>query len=212
MQSNLAVTDKTRVKRGPKRADYSIERIHQIIDASLLCHVSQCVEGQPFITPTCHWRQGDYLYWHGHSHARNLSVGQPVAVNICQLDGLVMARSAFHHSINYRSVTLFGIPELVTDKQEQTESLRWFVDKISPERWAQLRPMTETELKATGIVRLKIQEASCKVRAAPPVDDADDYEWPVWAGVIPLEKRWGSMEQDPVQSVDYPEPKLSDAF
>lgn len=201
-------TSKSHVKRGPNRATYDRQSIHQIIDDSLLCHVAQSIDGQAFVTPTCHWREGDYLYWHGHSKARNVASKEPVCINICQLDGLVLARSAFHHSINYRSVTLFGTPEMVTDAAEKARHLKLFVDKVSPNRWDALRPVTDNEVKATGIVRIAITEASCKVRAEPPSDDKNDYTWPVWAGVLPLEKQWGKPQQDPLQTDDYSLPEV----
>lgn len=207
MQSNTAQnsdhlkSDKSKVRRGAKRASYDKALMIEILDASLMCHVAQIINDQPFVTPTCHWRDGDYFYWHGLSSARNVAqaAATPVSINIALLDGLVMARSAMHHSVNYRSVTLFGTPEAVTDDAEKTRQLKIFVDKVSPNRWEQLRPMTEQELKATGIVRIPITEASAKVRAEPPIDDKEDYNWPVWAGVIPLSRKWETPEMDPKQ-------------
>ncbi|TBR43924.1 pyridoxamine 5'-phosphate oxidase family protein [Marinomonas agarivorans] len=195
-------SNKSKVRRGAKRANYDKAQIIDILDASLMCHVAQTINDQPFVTPTCHWRDGDYFYWHGLSSARNVKQAEatPVCINIALLDGLVMARSAMHHSVNYRSVTLFGTPEAVTDRTEKTRQLEIFVEKVSPRRWSQLRPMTEQELKATGIVRIPINEASAKVRAEPPIDDEQDYDWPVWAGVIPLLRQWGDVEMDPRQT------------
>ncbi|WP_245584204.1 pyridoxamine 5'-phosphate oxidase family protein [Saccharospirillum impatiens] len=200
-------TGKSHVKRGPGRARYDIEQLHAIIDATLLCTVAQSLDGQPFVTPTCHWRDGDYLYWHGHAKARNLAPGQPVCINILQMDGLVLARSAFHHSINYRSATLFGNAEAVTGPEEKARQLRRFVDRISPDRWDALRPMTDNELKATGLSRILISEASCKIRAEGVNDDAADTDWPVWAGVMPLEKHWGAPIQEAGQAT-YSVPRL----
>ncbi|MCH8533279.1 MAG: pyridoxamine 5'-phosphate oxidase family protein [Saccharospirillum sp.] len=194
-------TDRSHVKRGPNRADYDRDRVDQILDASLFCTVAQSIEGQPFATPTCHWRDGDYLYWHGHAKARNLAPGQPVCINVTQFDGLVLARSAFHHSVNYRSVTLFGQAEAVTDPDEKARQLERFVDKIAPGRWPQLRPMNGPELKGTGVSRIRITEASCKVRAEGVNDDAEDVDWPVWAGVVPLQRQWGTPEQEREQPV-----------
>lgn len=194
-----APSAKTQVKRGRKRASYDLKTARQIIDASLLCHVAQSIHGQPVVTPTCHWRDGDRLYWHGHTKARNVSDDNPVCINICQLNGLVLARSAFHHSVNYQSVTLFGTPELVSDREEKLHQLERFVDKISPGRWPQLRPITEQELMLTAIAWVPINEASVKLRDEPPVDDEADYSWPVWAGVLPLERTWGEAVTDPRQ-------------
>jgi len=207
-------TQKSKVRRGAKRENYDKQLILDILDDSLMCHVAQTINEQPFVTPTCHWRDGDYFYWHGLSSARNVrqTIATPVCINVALLDGLVMARSAMHHSINYRSVTLFGTPEAITDEVEKARLLKIFVDKVSPERWGQLRPMTEQELKATGIVRIPINEASAKVRAEPPVDDDADYDWPVWAGVIPLERNWGEHQQDPVQTTVHNLPTSPDAF
>ena len=199
------------VRRGPKRASYDAELIHQIIDSALLCHIAQQKEGQCFVVPTCHWRDGDYFYWHGHAKARNVhgsaQAQQKVCISICQLDGLVLAHSAFHHSVNYRSVCLFGVPEAVTDFDEKARHFKIFLDKVCPERWESLRPITDDEIKNTGLVRIKIEEASAKLRAEPPVDDAADYDWPVWAGVIPLEQKWGKAQQDPKQTEPYTEPE-----
>ncbi|MEX2322117.1 MAG: pyridoxamine 5'-phosphate oxidase family protein [Saccharospirillum sp.] len=192
-------TEKSHVKRGPGRASYEHEQLLDIVDASLLCTVAQSIDGQPYVTPTCHWRDGDYLYWHGHAKARNLAPGQPVCINIMQMDGLVLARSAFHHSVNYRSATLFGTAEAVTEPEEKARQLHIFLDKISPDRWDDLRPMTDNELKATGLSRILISEASCKIRAEGVNDEAEDADWPVWAGVMPVEKRWGEPIQEEQQ-------------
>lgn len=182
---------RSHVKRGPGRALYERAVLDDILDATLLCTIAQSIDGQPFATPTCHWRDDDYLYWHGHAKARNLAIGQEVCVNIAQLDALVLARSAFHHSVNYRSATLFGQAEAITDPAEKARQLERFVEKVSPGRWGLLRPMTDNEVKATGVVRLHIKDASCKIRAAGVLDDDEDLNWPVWAGVIPLERQWG---------------------
>jgi nitroimidazol reductase NimA-like FMN-containing flavoprotein (pyridoxamine 5'-phosphate oxidase superfamily) len=200
-------TDKSHVKRGPGRAGYNLAQLQDIIDATLLCTVAQSIDGQPFVTPTCHWRDGDFLYWHGHAKARNLAPGQPVCINIMQMDGLVLARSAFHHSINYRSATLFGRAEAVTDPDHKAEQMRRFIDRISPDRWDSLRPMTDNEMKATGVSRTLINEASCKVRAEGVNDDAADIDWPVWAGIMPQEKHWGAPVQETGQA-DHPLPRL----
>ncbi len=205
--TRLNKTDLSQVKRGPNRATYDKQTALNIIDSSLMCHVGQTREGQVFVTPTCHWRDGDYLYWHGHSKARNvkgpIDAPEKVCINISQLDGLVMARSAFHHSVNYRSVTLFGVPEWIEDHEEKRRQFEIFLEKVSPGRWTQLRPVNDTEIKATGLVRIKIEEASVKFRAEPPIDDPEDKNWPVWAGVIPLEKSWGEAEQDPIQTSQF---------
>lgn len=203
----LSSTELTRVKRGPKRAVDDREAMLAFVDQSLLCYVGFQINGQVRVIPTCHWREGDYLYWHGHSKAANI-VGsgtqkQKVCITLASLDGLVMARSAFHHSVNYRSAMIYGVPEAVTDPDEKRYHFKRFVEKLSPGRWELLRPITEQEVKATGIMRVKLDEASMKVRAEGVLDDDEDLNWPVWAGVLPIHPQWGTPEQDPAQ-VDHP--------
>ncbi|MFD1383040.1 pyridoxamine 5'-phosphate oxidase family protein [Rhodanobacter aciditrophus] len=209
MSASLQTPTST-VKRGANRASYDVELVHKILDDTLLCHIGQQMNGQVFVTPTCHWREGDYLYWHAHSKARNthgaVKEGQKVCINVCELDGLVLARSAFHHSVNYRSVTLFGVPEPIEDYDEKMRHFKLFVDKVSPNRWDSLRPVKDIEVKATGLVRIKIEEASVKVRAQGALDDDEDFDWPVWAGVLPLEKQWQAPQQNDDQTQDYPAP------
>lgn len=214
--TQLKVTDLTTIKRGPKRASFDQQAAWALIDMTLMCHVAQIVEGsggegqvgvenQVVVTPTCHWRDGDYLYWHGHRRARNLAYDQPVSINICALDGLVMARSAFHHSINYRSLTVFGTPEWIEDEEHKAQQLQRFVEKVSPGRWQQLRPMTPQELAATGVVRVALDEVSLKCRSGGPNDDEADADWPVWAGVIQRYSHWEAA-QDSQQSTAYQGP------
>ncbi len=209
-------TPLSKVKRGPNRASYDKDLALDIIDAALMCHVGQTKDGQVFVTPTSHWREGDYFYWHAHSKARNVKgpIDKPekVCINISLLDGLVLARSAMHHSVNYRSVTLFGVPELVDDKEEKVRQFKLFLDKVSPGRWEELRPVNESEIKATGVVRIKIEEASVKFRAEPPIDDPADIDWPVWAGVVPLERHWGAPQTDPIQQQNFAPAKPPKAF
>ncbi len=214
--SDSLETPLSKVKRGPNRAQYDKKTALEIIDAALMCHVAQTKNGQAFVTPTCHWREGDYFYWHAHSKARNvkgpIDEPQKVCINISLLDGLVLARSAMHHSVNYRSVTLFGVPELIEDKDEKVRQFKIFLDKVSPGRWEQLRPINDNEVKATGLVRIKIEEASVKFRGEPPRDDPEDYNWPVWAGVVPLERQWGECQQDPKQNTVHDTPHSPNAF
>jgi len=214
--SKTLETPLSKVKRGPNRALYDSETAFSIIDNTLMCHVGQSKNGQVFVTPTCHWREGEYFYWHGHAKARNIKAPiddtEKVCINLCQLDGLVLARSAMHHSVNYRSVTLFGVPELIEDAEEKARQFKIFLDKVSPGRWDALRPIHDIEIKATGLLRIKIEEASIKVRAEPPVDDPEDNDWPVWAGVVPLQQQWGPLEQDPIQTELFDTPTPPDAF
>ncbi|ADZ89388.1 pyridoxamine 5'-phosphate oxidase family protein [Marinomonas mediterranea] len=193
-------TELSTVKRGSNRALYDTETVYKIIDETLIGHIAQSKAGQVFVTPTCHWRDGEYLYWHAHSKARNVrdSVKEEkkICFNICALDGLVLARSAFHHSVNYRSISLFGVPELIENDDEKVRQFKNMLDKVSPNRWDSLRPIKDIEIKATGLARIKIEEASVKMRAEGVNDDEDDLDWPVWAGVLPLERSWGKAEQD----------------
>ncbi len=200
----LSSTPLTQVKRGAKRAQSDRQAMLDFIDQSLLCFVGFQINGQVRVIPTCHWRDGDYLYWHGHSRAANIHGAEQaqdkVCITLATLDGLVMARSAFHHSANYRSVMVYGVPEAVTDPEAKRYHFERFVEKLSPGRWDALRPVTEVETKATGILRVRLDEASMKVRAAGVVDDEADLDWPVWAGVLPVHQVWGEPEQDEAQA------------
>lgn len=202
---------RTEIQRGRKRGLTDLETAFDIIDDNLLCHVAQIRNGHPMATPTCHWRDGDKLYWHGHAKAFNVvgSKSQQVCINISQLDGLVMARSAFHHSVNYRSITLFGQPQLVVDETEKTRQLKKFVDKVSPGRWDKLRPINEKELMITSVAWIPIDEYSIKVRAEGVNDDEADIDWPVWSGVLPISKTFLPAKPEANAQYDVPEmPKL----
>ena len=179
---------RTRVKRLHKRAHYDKETIYRVLDAGLLCHVGYIIDGAPYVTPTLYWREGDHVYWHGSSASRMLrqTAGMEVCLTVSHLDGLVLARSGFHSSVNYRSVMLFGRAEKVADPKSKLAGLEEFMEGILPGRWAEIRPVTRQELKATTMLSMKIDEVSAKVRDAPPADDEEDYALPVWAGVIPF--------------------------
>lgn len=194
MSNSLQSTAST-VRHGAKRADYQRETVYALLDELLVCQIGQHVDGRVVVTPTCHWRDGDYLYWHAHAHARSCAgaAGSQVCINLCSLDGLVMARSAFNHSVNYRSVTLFGVPEAVTDPTEKLAQLKRFVDRFSSGRWETLRPIRDEEIRATSVVRMLISDASVKVRQGPPADDKADLEWPVWAGEMRLQRQWQAL-------------------
>lgn len=178
-----------------KRGAYDPETVHAILDAGVLCHVGYLVEGQPYVTPTAYWREGDHVYWHGSSASRMLRTqagGVDVCFTVSLLDGLVLARSGFHHSMNYRSVMALGRAELIDGSDAKLCALKAFTDRLMPGRWEELRAPTGQELKATTILRLPLHEASAKVRTGPPVDDEADYALPVWAGVLPLSLVAGS--------------------
>ena len=183
-------TARTRVVREPERGVYDRETAYAILDEGFLCHVGFIADGQPFVIPTSYGRNGDSLYIHGSAASRmlrRLNEGVPVCVTVTLLDGLVLARSVFNHSMNYRSVVILGTAKLVDDPQEKLEALRILSEHIIAGRWDDARKPNERELKATSVLRLPIEEFSAKVRTGPPIDDKEDYSFPTWAGVIPLE-------------------------
>lgn len=184
------VTEKTEITRLAKRGAYDKETVYQILDEALFCTVAYVREGQPFQIPTGFVRMGDKIYIHGSVgsfYMRELrDKKHPVCLSITLMDGLVLARSAFHHSVNYRSVVVFGEPQLVSDSSELYKALELFTDKICPGRWADVRKPTDGEWKNTMVLSFDIKEASAKVRTGPPKDDEDDYTMDVWAGVVPL--------------------------
>jgi uncharacterized protein len=188
--SQFAPTDRTQVKRLPKRGQYDREVVYKILDTAFVCHVGFNVEGQPYVIPTNYGRAGDTLYLHGSAASRmlrTLSEGVPVCVTVTHVDGLVLARSAFHHSVNYRSVVILGTAKLVSDPAEKNEALRIFTEHVMKDRWDDVRQPTEQELKATTVLSLQLEEVSAKIRTGGPIDDPEDYALPVWAGVLPLE-------------------------
>jgi nitroimidazol reductase NimA-like FMN-containing flavoprotein (pyridoxamine 5'-phosphate oxidase superfamily) len=202
-------SDRARVRRLPKRGRYDRATIDAILDAAIVGHVAWVGDGQPFATPTNVWRQGDRLYWHGSSASRMLRAtdGQPVCVTVTHLDGLVVARSGFNHSVNYRSVMALGTAHLVTDDAEVDAALDAFIDHLYPGRAATLRPMTPKERKATAVMWLDLAEASAKVRADVSHDDEGDEAWPAWAGVIPVEMMRREPEPDPFVPEGMPAPE-----
>jgi len=185
---SLTPTERSRVRRLPKRARYDLDTIYAILDAGFICHVGYVNDRQPYVTPTAYWREGDYVYWHGSHASRMLNhvPARPVCLTVTHLDALVVARSGFHHSINYRSVMIFGRPLRVDDEEAKHRALEHFVERIYPGRWSGLRPVTRKELKATTVLSMPIEEASAKIRTGGPVDDEPDYRLPIWAGVIPV--------------------------
>ncbi len=176
----LKKTTRTKVVRNHKRADYDRAVVNEIIDATPLCHVSYIIDGRPYATPTFQWREGDVIYWHGSSASRFLRqiVGKEVCLVVIHFDGLVLARSAFHHSVNYRSVMLFGHAIKVANA-EREEHLPKFVENLIPGRWETLRPVTAKEANATTVFSMPINEGSTKVRNGPPIDDDEDYSLPI---------------------------------
>ena len=201
-------SDRTRVRRLPKRGHYDRATIDAILDAAFVGHVAWVQDGQPYATPTAVWRQGDRLYWHGSSASRMLraSDGASVCVTVTLLDGLVLARSGFNHSVNFRSVMALGTANLVTDDAEAELALKAFVDHLYPGRWPGLRPMSPKERKATTVLWMDLAEASAKVRADINHDD-DDEHWPIWAGVIPVRMVLGDPEPDAFVPAGTPAPE-----
>ncbi|MBX2829717.1 MAG: pyridoxamine 5'-phosphate oxidase family protein [Rhodospirillales bacterium] len=189
----------TKIIRGPKRASYDRKLVHGIIDDALICHVGTVVNGRPAMIPTAHWRVGERIYIHGASKNRILAAiaeGAEACLCITHMDGLVMARSAFHHSANYRSVVIYGKGELVSDEAGKIEHSRLFVEKLEPGRWETIRQPNKQELKATMFLGFDLKEVSAKVRTGDPVDDEEDYDWDVWAGVLPCATQWGTPIDD----------------
>ncbi len=187
--TDFAPTERTQVRRLPKRAVYDREAVYRILDEGLVCHVGFVADGQPVVIPTGYGRKGNTLYIHGSAASRmlrNLAKGVEVCVTVTLLDGVVLARSAFHHSMNYRSVVILGAATVVEDEATKREALRVFTEHIAPGRWREVRPPRQNELKATTVLAILLEEVSAKVRTGPPLDDEDDYTLPVWAGVLPL--------------------------
>ncbi len=196
----LKKTERTKIARKPDRGRYDRETVHAIIDEALYCHVGIVVNERPVVIPTAHWRQGDRFYMHGSRVSRLIEVmaaGADICVTVTLLDGLVLARSGFHHSMNYRSVVIFGQAAPIEGREAKLAAMRAFMERIAPGRWDELRPPTEKEIAATGIVALMLDEASAKVRAGPPADDEADYAHPVWAGVVPVAESLGEPVPDP---------------
>ena len=182
-------TKRTTLKRLPKRGNYDRDVINAILDEAFFCHVGFVVDGQPYVIPTGFARVGDDMLIHGSAASRmmrNLAEGIDVCVTVTLVDGLVLARSAFNHSVNYRSVVILGKAEMITDENEKNAALEAFTNHIIPGRWADVRWPTPLELKATTVLRLSITEASAKIRTGDPVDDDEDYTLNIWAGVLPL--------------------------
>ena len=194
-------TKLNRVKRIPDRGKYDKETVYSIVDAALICHVGFVVDERPFVIPTIHARDGDTLLLHGASTSRMLQTvlhGGKICVTITLLDGLVMARSVFHHSMNYRSAVIFGRGTLVEGAERKNEVLEIFTEKLIPGRWADARQPYANETKATTVIEIPIDSASAKVRVGPPGDDDEDYALPVWAGVLPITRRFGEPIDDPL--------------
>jgi nitroimidazol reductase NimA-like FMN-containing flavoprotein (pyridoxamine 5'-phosphate oxidase superfamily) len=191
-----------------ERGRFDRASVYAILDATPLAHLGTLVDGRPAVTPTFPWREGDRVYWHGSSASRALRAAEErdVCLAVSLLDGLVLARSGFHHSANYRSVVIFGRAEKIVDDGEKLAKLKAFIDGLYPGRWDHLRPVTPQELKATTVLSLPIEEASAKIRTGDPADDPEDYALPVWAGVLPVRTVVGEPQADPRTPPGVPEP------
>lgn len=198
---SAAPSARSRVKRVPDRGHYDRETLHAVLDAGYVCHVAFSQDDQPVVIPTAYWREGDHLYIHGSTKSRMamaLAKGAPACVAVTLLDGLVLARSAFHHSMNYRSVVAFGRFEQVPDDHKMA-ALEAFTERLAPGRWAEIRAPNKQEFKATMVLRLPLTEATAKIRRGPPKDDAEDMAIPAWAGVLPFAPGFAAPESDPLQ-------------
>jgi nitroimidazol reductase NimA-like FMN-containing flavoprotein (pyridoxamine 5'-phosphate oxidase superfamily) len=195
-----APSTRTRIRRVPARADYERETIDAILDEALVAHLGFAVDDQPYVIPTLHARVGDVVYVHGSAASRairSLAGGLQACLTVTILDGLVLARSAFHHSMNYRSVVILGEARPVEGPEERLKALEAFTERLVPGRWDEVRPPTPQELKGTRVLAFTLDEASAKLRTGPPVDDDEDYERDVWAGVVPLAIATGPLTPDP---------------
>jgi nitroimidazol reductase NimA-like FMN-containing flavoprotein (pyridoxamine 5'-phosphate oxidase superfamily) len=195
---SYAINERNRVRRMRQNGSYAQADLFAVLDASPLSHIGYVIDGQPFVTPTLHWRAGNRLFWHGSAASRFLKEvnGLQACLTATIVDGYVVARSMFEHSINYRSAMVFGIARQVTGADQVHVALRHFSERFFPGRWDRVRPITPKELRATAIVQLDIEDASVKVRRGPP-NDAADSDWPVWAGVLPTRTVFGPPEPAP---------------
>lgn len=201
MSQEFPVDARNKIKRLPARGHYDAETIYPIIDEALICHVGFEVDGQPFVIPTLHARDGDRILLHGSQASRmlrHLEAGGKTCITITLVDGIVLARSVFHHSINYRSVMIFGQGQPIVGEQAQYQALEVFMERLLPERWADTRVPNEIEMKQTTIVAVEIESASAKIRVGPPKDDEEDLNLPVWAGVLPIRQVYGEPIADPL--------------
>jgi len=213
--NDYALTPRTKVKRKPERGHYDRATVHAILDAGLICHVGYVLDGQPYVTPTAYWREGEHVYWHGSSASRMLKAlktGIPACLTVAHLDGLVLARSGFHHSLNYRSVMILGVARPVEGGTAKTKALRAFMERIAPGRWDEVRAPTKQELKATTVMYMPIEEVSAKVRPGGCIDDEEDYALDCWAGVLPIKTAIGAPIPDGRLKPGIPAPAYLKAF
>ncbi len=204
----------TRVRRSPKLTVYERSTLHHILDVGTHCHVAHVIDGRPVATPTLHWRIGEHVYWHGSVASRMLkatAVHSQVCLTVTLMDGWVLARSAFNHSANYRSVMCFGTPVEIVAREEKIALIRDFTERLFPGRWERLRPLSNKEINATCVLSLPLTATSAKVRMGPPDDPVRDRAWPVWAGVIPIKERLGRPVPDALSPPNARPPRLPTA-
>ena len=206
-------TKRTTTVRKHERGLYDRDTVYSIIDSTPLCHVSYIIDDWPYVTPTIQWREDDRIFWHGSSASRFLRQirNKPACIAVTHFDGIVLARSASHHSANYRSVMLFGTTEALIGK-EKDRALESFMESMFPSRWSQLRQMTEIESKSTAVLSMAIDEGSAKVRTGHSVDEEDDYSLSIWAGIIPITQQVGVPEPDPKNLPSIPIPEHVSGF
>ncbi|MEV2265500.1 pyridoxamine 5'-phosphate oxidase family protein [Nonomuraea africana] len=195
----LSTTPRTTLGRENHRGSTDRNDLYEVLDTGLICHLGVVVNGHPMVVPTGYGRIGDTLYLHGSTGARSLRAGQgsQVCVTVTHLDGLVLARSVFNHSVNFRSAIIYGEARLVTDEQERLDGLRALTEQLAPGQWDYARRPTRKELAATAVLALSLEEASVKLRAGAPEDEKEDYALPIWAGVLPMVSSWGAPVPDP---------------
>ncbi len=195
----LSRTARTRIRRLPKRAHYDRETLYAILDAGFVCHLGYVIDRHPYVTPTAFWREGDAVYWHGSSKSKMLLALEKaprVCLTVTHFDGLVVARSGFHMSVNYRAAMLFGRPYKISEPGEKLAKMEKFVERVYPGHWRNLRPVNKQELKAMSVFGLPIDEAVAKVRTGGPIDEPEDYALPIWAGVVPVRQVLGEPADD----------------
>jgi len=208
--SNKKASAKSKIMRSPNRAHYDKATLNDVLDAGYLCHVSYLFEGAPVIIPTAYARQGTIIYIHGAAKNRmmnSINKQQQVCIAVTHLDGIVLARSAFHHSFNYRSAVVFGTPKKISDAQEKTMALKLITENILPGRWQEVREPSAKEIEITQVIAITIDEASVKIRSGAPIDDEADYDLPVWAGELPIKQYFQKPITDNRLTQELPVPK-----
>lgn len=201
--SKYEVSKKNKVVRVANRGSYDKETVYEILDAGFLCQVAFNIDGDPFIIPTVYGRKGDSIYVHGSVKSRMVNAinkGIPICLSVTHVDGIVLARSVFHHSVNYRSVVVFGEAIELEDRQEKEEALFLISENILKGRWSEAREPTEKEVDITSVLEIKIETASAKIRKGGPMDDKPDYDLDIWAGVLPINYSYGEPEEDPLST------------